>query len=159
MTLGEKIRHLRSVEGSLRGLGRPLTQAEVIGQMKRELRQTISQSYLSQIESGARPHMTHGTRQLLAKFFKVQPGFLVDDSEGYRAELGSDLLRVKDARIDSWLYAAAESTHDDPEFADALEGIANFPDTRKALLLLGEIVKVPGLVEHLHEALKSGPRS
>jgi transcriptional regulator with XRE-family HTH domain len=159
MTLGEKIRHLRSVEGTLRGLGRPLTQAEVIGQMKRQLRQTISQSYLSQIESGVRPHMTHGTRQLLAKFFKVQPGFLVDDAEGYRAELGSDLLRVKDAKIDSWLYAAAESMHDDPEFADALEAIANFPDTRKTLLLLGEIVKVPGLVEHLHETLKGGPRS
>jgi hypothetical protein len=44
MTLGEKIRHLRAVEGNLRGIGRPLTQAEVVREMKRELRKTISQS-------------------------------------------------------------------------------------------------------------------
>ncbi|HXU20706.1 MAG TPA: helix-turn-helix domain-containing protein [Verrucomicrobiae bacterium] len=157
MTLGEKIRHLRAVEGTLRGLGRPLTQGEVIGQMKRELRRTISQSYLSQIESGARPHMTHGTRDLLARFFKVHPGFLVDDAEGYHPELRSD-LRIKDASIDSWLYAAAETFHDDSRFAEALRLIAEFPDTRKALLLLGEAVKVPGLIDHLYDTLKSGPR-
>jgi transcriptional regulator with XRE-family HTH domain len=159
MTLGEKIRHLRAVEGSLRGYDRPLTQTEVISQMKRELRQTLSQSYLSQIESGARPHMTHGTRQLLARFFKVHPGFLVDDAEGYRTELGSELLRVKDAKVDSWLHAAAEGMPDDPEFATALQAIADYPDTRKTLLLLGEIVKVPGLVGHLYDTLKSGAKN
>jgi transcriptional regulator with XRE-family HTH domain len=157
MTLGEKIRHLRAVEGTLRGLGRPLTQAEVIGQMRRELRRTISQSYLSQIESGARPHMTHGTRQLLARFFKVQPGFLVDDAEGYHPELRSD-LRVQDTKVDPWLYAAAETFHDDVQFAEALRSIAEFPDTRKALLLLGEAVRVPGLIDHLYQTLKTAPR-
>ena len=30
MKLGEKIRYLREVEGSLRGLGRPMTQQEII---------------------------------------------------------------------------------------------------------------------------------
>ena len=158
MTLGEKIRHLRAVEGTLRGLGRPLTQAEMIAQMKREQRRTISQSYLSQIENGARPHMTHGTRELLAKFFKVHPGFLVDDAEGYRAELGSDLLRVQDAKVDSWLHAGADTFHDDAEFAEALRAIADVPDSRRPLLLLGEIVKVPGLMEHLYDTLKSGPK-
>ena len=108
MTLGEKIRHLRAVEGSLRGIGRAMTQAEVVREMKRELRKTISQSYLSQIESGARPHMTHGTRELLARFFKVHPGFLVDDAEGFQTNLGSE-LRIEDAKMDSWLYAAAEN--------------------------------------------------
>jgi len=157
MTVGEKIRHLRAVEGTLRGLGRPLTQAEVIGQMKRELRKAISQSYLSQIESGARPHMTHGTRQLLARFFKVQPGFLVDDAEGYQAELASH-LRVKDAGIDSWLYAGADRCHDDAQLAKALQMIGDFPDARKALMLLGEIVAVPGLIDHLYDTLKGGSR-
>ncbi|HEY6465151.1 MAG TPA: helix-turn-helix transcriptional regulator [Candidatus Acidoferrales bacterium] len=156
MTLGEKIRHLREVEGTLRGLGRSLTQAEVIGEMKRELRRTISQSYLSQIESGARPHMTHGTRQLLARYFKVHPGFLVDDAEGYHPELRSD-LRVKDANIDSWLHAAADTFHDDVRFAQALRAVAEFPDTRRAMVLLGEVVKVPGLVDHLYDTLKGGP--
>src|ERR1700739_4318179 len=99
MTLGEKIRHLRAVEGTLRGLGRPLTQAEMIAQMKREQRRTISQSYLSQIENGARPHMTHGTRELLARFFKVHPGFLIDDAEGFQTNLGSE-LRIRDAKMD-----------------------------------------------------------
>src|SRR5258708_33851147 len=35
----------------------------------------ISQSYLSQIESGTRPHLTNTTRLLLAKFFKLHPGY------------------------------------------------------------------------------------
>jgi transcriptional regulator with XRE-family HTH domain len=156
MTMGEKIRHLRLIEGTLRGLGRPLTQAEVVKQMKRELRTTISQSYLSQMESGARPHMTQVTRQLLARFFKVHPGFLVDDAEGFQTGLGSE-LRIEDAKMDSWLYAAAETFPDDPEFGRTLQAIADYSDTRKSLLLLGEILKVPGLTDQLYDVLKSGP--
>ena len=79
MTLGEKIRYLREVEGSLRGLDRPITQLELVRAVHKELGKRISQSYVSQIESGARPHVTQSTRALLAKFFKVHPGFLVDD--------------------------------------------------------------------------------
>jgi transcriptional regulator with XRE-family HTH domain len=155
MTLGEKIRHLRAVEGSLRGIGRAMTQAEVVREMKRELRKTISQSYLSQIESGARPHMTHGTRELLARFFKVHPGFLVNDAEGFQTNLGSD-LRIEDAKMDSWLYAAAENFRGDPELSRALLAIADDPQTRKSVLLLGEILKVPGLADHLYDVLRSG---
>lgn len=155
MTLGEKIRHLRLVEGNLRGIGRPLTQAEVVREMKRELRKTISQSYLSQIESGARPHMTHNTRELLARFFKVHPGFLIDDAEGFQTNLGSE-LRIEDAKMDSWLYAAADNFPSDLELSRSLLAIADFSDTRKALLLLGEILQVPGLVDHLYDVLRSG---
>jgi transcriptional regulator with XRE-family HTH domain len=155
MTLGEKIRHLRAVEGSLRGIGRAMTQAEVVREMKRELRKAISQSYLSQIESGARPHMTHGTRGLLARFFKVHPGFLVDDAEGFQANLGSE-LRIEDAKMDSWLYAAAENFRGDPELSRALLAIADDPQTRKSVLLLGEILQVPGLLDHLYDVLRSG---
>ena len=82
MTLGEKIRYLREVEGSLRGLDRPMTQLELVRAIRKQLGKTISQSYVSQIESGTRPHMTQSTRTLLAKFFKVHPGFLVDDPDG-----------------------------------------------------------------------------
>jgi hypothetical protein len=49
MTLGEKIRYLREVEGSLRGLNRPLTQQELMKGIQAETGETISQSYLSQI--------------------------------------------------------------------------------------------------------------
>ena len=83
MKLGDKIRSLRAVEGSLRGLGRPITQLEMVKAMKREVGKSLSQAYLSQIESGARPHLTHTSQQLLAKFFRVYPGFLVDDPPGY----------------------------------------------------------------------------
>ena len=81
MKLGEKLRYLREVEGSLRGKERAMTQQELVRAIKTELKASMSQSYLSQIESGARPHLTNTTRQLLAKFFKVHPGYLVDDPE------------------------------------------------------------------------------
>ena len=46
--------------------------------------------------------MTQSSRALLAKFFKVHPGFLVDDPEGYHAELTSD-LRTTEGQLDVWL--------------------------------------------------------
>ena len=153
MTLGSKLRSLRSVEGSLRGLGRPMTQFEVARAMKREVGRGLSQAYLSQIESGARPHVTHTTRELLARFFRVYPGFLVDDPEGYTATLQSE-LRVEDAKIDSWLFAGAEQFTADPELSDALLGVAREPDSRRALLLLAEILRAPGLADRLHEVLR-----
>ena len=155
MTLGEKIRHLRAVEGGLRGLDRPITQSEVVRAMNRELRKGISQAYLSQIESGARPHLTQATRELLARFFKVHPGFLVNDAEGYQTTLASE-LRVQDAKVDSWLFTAAEAMRADPELSRALQDIADYDDSRKCLLLLGEIVRVPGLVDHLFQVLRPG---
>ena len=108
MKLGDKLRSLRAVEGSLRGMGRALTQQELAAAMKREIGRGLSQAYLSQIESGARPPLTHTTRDLLARFFRVYPGFLVDDPEGYTPGLQSD-LRAIDAKIDSWLFAGMAS--------------------------------------------------
>ncbi|HKD09908.1 MAG TPA: helix-turn-helix transcriptional regulator, partial [Bryobacteraceae bacterium] len=107
MRLGEKIRYLREVEGALRGLDRALTQLEVARAIKKELKKPFSQSYLSQIENGTRPHLTNTTRMLLAKFFKVHPGYLVDDPEGYSTELISDLGALED-RLDLWLVSGAE---------------------------------------------------
>ena len=155
MTLGDKLRSLRAVEGSLRGLGRPMTQFELVEAMRREVGRGLSQAYLSQIESGARPHLTHTTRELLARFFRVYPGFLVDDPEGYTAGLQSE-LRAEDAKIDSLLYAGAEQFSADPELSDALLAIAQEPDSRRALLLLAEILRAPGLVDRLSEVLQPG---
>ena len=45
MTLAEKIRYLREVEGSLRGLNRPMTQLELVNAVRKELGKSISQSY------------------------------------------------------------------------------------------------------------------
>jgi transcriptional regulator with XRE-family HTH domain len=153
MTLAEKIRYLREVEGSLRGLGRPMTQQELVKAIQKELRKSISQSYLSQIESGARPHMTQSSRALLAKFFKVHPGFLVDDPEGYHTELTSD-LRTTEGQLDVWLLQGSERFISDPEVSQVLIKAAREKDTRRALLLLGAILDTPGLAERLLEALR-----
>ena len=101
MNLGKKIRYMREIEGTLRGMGREMTQLEVVDAIKKELGKSISQSYLSQIESGRRPHLTNTTRLLLARFFKIHPGYLVDDPEGYHPELISDLRAAED-RLDLW---------------------------------------------------------
>ncbi len=157
MTLGEKIRYLREVEGAVRGLGRAMTQQEVVGAVKKELGKTISQSYLSQIESGARPHLTASSRALLANFFKVYPGYLVDDPEGYHTELISDLRTAEDA-LDLWLYEGAERFRKDSQVAAALLKIAKQEQTRSCLLLLAAILETPGLVERLAHVLKpEGP--
>jgi transcriptional regulator with XRE-family HTH domain len=153
MKLGEKIRYLREVEGSLRGLGRPMTQQEIVKAVRQELHKSISQSYLSQIESGARPHMTQSSRALLAKFFKVHPGFLVDDPEGYHTELTSD-LRSTEGQIDVWLLQGSERFVSDPEISEVLIKAAREKDTRRCLLLLGAILDTPGLAERLLEALR-----
>src|SRR6202011_3650868 len=105
MSLGEKLRYLRLVEGTLRGMGREMTQQEIVRAIKAELKRSISQAYLSQIENGVRPHLTNETRQMLASFFKVHPGYLVDDPEGYHPELQSDVRGMHDmeAKLDLWL--------------------------------------------------------
>src|SRR5436305_5877468 len=91
MRLGEKLRYLREVEGTLRGLNRELSQVEMARLIQKELGKSISQSYLSQIESGSRPHLTNSTRMLLARLFKVHPGYLVDDTVGLQNTLVRDL--------------------------------------------------------------------
>ncbi len=153
MTLAEKIRYLREVEGSLRDLDRPMTQQELLKAIKAETGGSISQSYLSQIEGGKRPHMTQSTRTLLAKFFKVHPGFLVDDPEGYHTELTSD-LRTTEGQLDVWLLQGSEHFAADREVSDVLIKLARERDTRGCVLLLGEILNTPGLGDRLFEALR-----
>jgi transcriptional regulator with XRE-family HTH domain len=156
MTLGEKLRYLREVEGTLRGLDRELSQVELARLVQKELSKSISQSYLSQIESGARPHLTNSTRMLLARFFKVHPGYLVDDPEGFQNELVSDLGAVED-KLDLWLISGAERFCRDVDLHHALLTVAKHQDSRMCLLLLGTILENPGLAERLIEVLKTPP--
>src|ERR1700680_3301439 len=147
MKLSDKIRYLREVEGNLRGLNRAMTQQELVRAIEesnkdpnkpksgsRKSGATISQSYLSQIESGARPHLTNTTRLLLAKFFKVHPGYLVDDPEGYHTELISDAASLEN-RLDLWLVNGAERFRNDPEVSRALVKVARHEDSRQCLVL------------------------
>jgi transcriptional regulator with XRE-family HTH domain len=155
MKLGEKIRYLREVEGSLRGLSRPMTQLELVRAIREEMPKNkgLSQSYLSQIENGTRPHMTQSSRALLAKFFKVHPGFLVDDPEGYHAELTSD-LRTTEGQLDVWLLQGSERFASDPDVSNVLIKAAREKDTRRCFLLLGAILDTPGLADRLLDALR-----
>lgn len=153
MKLGEKIRYLREVEGTLRGLGREMTQQEIVRAIKKEQDESISQSYLSQIENGSRPHLTNSSRMLLARFFKVHPGFLVDDPEGYHTELMSD-LRVAEDSLDLWLINGAERFRRDVELRHALLETSKHEDSRKCLVLLGAILETPNLAERLLQVLK-----
>jgi len=158
MKLGEKIRYLREVEGSLRGLDRAMTQQELVRAIRAEMGATMSQSYMSQIESGARPHLTNTTRLLLARFFKVHPGYLVDDPEGYHAELLSEArmlhARADEDKLDLWLISGAEKFRRDPELRRALLTTAQHDDTRRCLLLLAAILETPSLADRLLEVLR-----
>jgi transcriptional regulator with XRE-family HTH domain len=151
--LAEKIRYLREVEGSLRGLDRAMTQQELVRAIAEETKgKTISQSYLSQIESGARPHLTNTTRLLLARFFKVHPGYLVEDPENFQSELRT--IEVLEDQLDLWLVAGAERFgRRDPELCRALLAVAHHDDSRRCLLLLESILKTPALVERLSAVL------
>lgn len=162
MKLSDKIRYLREVEGSLRGLDRAMTQQELVRAIQESNQSktsslkagaTISQSYLSQIESGARPHLTNTTRLLLAKFFKVHPGYLVDDPEGYHAQLMSDIDNLED-KLDLWLIGGAERFRRDPELRKALLTLAQNEDSRRCLLLLEAVLETPSLVDRLLQVLR-----
>lgn len=153
MTLGEKIRYLRLMEGNLRGLGREMTQQEVVRAARKELGEGISQSYLSQIENGARPHLTNKTRLLLSRFFKVHPGYLVDDPEGFHTELLSDVASLED-KLDLWLIQGAERFRNDPPTSRALLNLAKHEDSRRCLMLLDAILETPQLVDRLLNVLR-----
>src|SRR5712671_7466411 len=101
MHLSEKIKHLREVEGELRGLNRPMTQMEVVKAMQEESHESISQAYLSQLEKGKRVHLTASSRDLLSRFFKVHPGYLVSDLPDFSTDLLTDMENGAD-RLNTW---------------------------------------------------------
>lgn len=153
MTLAEKLKHLRRMEGALKGLNRPLTKAEVIRELHKKFHRTISAAYLTQIEKGLRPHLTQKTRALLAKFFKVHPGYLVDDPPGFHADLLAELA-LREEKLDKWLRRGAERFRRDPEVAQALIHLAQQPDTRKHLLMMNRLLKTPSVLARLSRQLK-----
>ena len=103
-------------------------------------------------------YLTNKTRMLLARFFKVHPGYLVDDPIGYHAELISDLRTLED-RLDLWLINGAERFRRDPEVSAALLEIARHDNSRGCIVLLGAILETPNLGERLLQVLKPEARS
>lgn len=158
MTLGEKLRYLREVEGSLRGLGRAMSQSEVSRGIGERTKQTISQAYLSQVENGRRKHLSESSRMLLARFFNVHPGYLVSDPEGFQTELMSAVAAGEDS-LDLWLVSGAERFARDAEVSSALLTLARHEDSRRCILLLGALAELPDVVERLSEAVRPRARA
>lgn len=156
MRLGEKINKLRVLEGTARGMGREMTQSEVARAIQDELDGKISQSYLSQIESGSRPHLTSTTRLLLARFFRVHPGYLVDDPD---VHMPIKPRRDVDDRVDLWLVDGSQEFRDDRALSDALLKIAKHDQSRECLILLGNIVENKQLIDRLIAQLTPEPQS
>ncbi|HEX6512908.1 MAG TPA: transcriptional regulator [Chloroflexota bacterium] len=140
MTLAEKLQHLRRVEGDLRALGRPMTKAEVLRAMRAELGESVSHAYLCQLESGARTHMSPMTRALLARFFKVLPGYLVSDPEGYQAAIVSAVGDEQDT-LRAWLAARAEELREDVFLYHVLLKMARHPAPRRLFEALDELIE------------------
>jgi transcriptional regulator with XRE-family HTH domain len=132
MNLAEKIKHLREVEGELRGQNRPMTQVEVVKAMHEELGESISQAYLSQLESSKRLHLTASSRDLLARFFKVHPGYLVSDPPDYSTDLLSEMDHSND-RLETWLIANAAEWRTEPELHNFLQCLAESEQPRRYL--------------------------
>ena len=144
MDLAEKVKHLRGVEGELRGLSRPMTQIEVVKAMQEELGESISQAYLSQLESGKRVHLTASSRDLLSRFFKVHPGYLVSDPPDFSTDLlSADLfpeIELPADRLQGWLASSASEWVDDPLIQGFLTRLAGAEDAREYLALFARLL-------------------
>jgi transcriptional regulator with XRE-family HTH domain len=155
MNLSEKIKHLREVEGELRGLNRPMTQTEVVKAMQEELNESITQAYLSQLENGKRVHLTASSRDLLSRFFKVQPGYLVSDLADYSTDLLTDMDYDTD-RLETWLLASAEEWRSEPPIQKFFTSLANVEDTRRYIALFHELIDLSvDKLENIVRAIKT----
>jgi hypothetical protein len=97
MRLGEKIRYLRLVEGTLRGLDREMTQQEVVRAIKpgaASVHQPVL-SFANRERRASASHQRHA-HAAGASFLSVHPGYLVDDPEGFHTELISDVRGIED---------------------------------------------------------------
>jgi transcriptional regulator with XRE-family HTH domain len=140
--LAEKLAHLRQVEGQIRGFDRPLTKAEVVRAMRSDIGAVMSHAYLSQLESGARAHLSGRSRDLLARFYKVHPGYLVDDPPDYQTEILSASLLEQDP-LRSWLANRAEEQRNTPPLYRLLVRLSRVDDPRHYLGLLDDLLDLP----------------
>lgn len=158
MKVAEKLRHLRLVEGMHRGMGRTMTKIEVVRAMERELGEAISHPYLCQLESGARVHMTARTRELLARFFKVLPGYLVDDPEGFETSIRTEVPTGPD-RLRRWLTTQAEELRDEPYLAHVLYKLSRTEEPTRFVSLLDQLLEMPPpALERVVEAIREENR-
>ena len=141
MNLAEKMKHLRAVEGDLRGLNRPMTQVEVVTAMQDELGVKVSQAYLSQLERNKRLHLTASSRDVLSRFFKVHPGYLISDPPDYSTDIVTEMGSDGD-RLGTWLAASAHEWHTEPDAQVFLQQLADTEDPRRYLKLFSKLMNL-----------------
>jgi hypothetical protein len=148
MRLNQKLLVLRELEGRCRGHSRALSKVEIARLIREETGETISLPYLSQLERGTRTHMTNKTRLLLARFFRIHPGFLVDEAEEFREHIVTP-VGAASTPLSSWLRVGAARFRHDRLVSETLERLAAHPDPRTALRLLHALLGMPRLMDRL----------
>jgi hypothetical protein len=98
--------------------------------------------------------MTNKTRLLLARFFRVHPGFLVDDPHEFREHLATPIGEGSQS-LPAWLRVGAARFGHDPLVSGTLARLAAHPDRRKALRLLHDMLGMPALMDRLLHALET----
>ncbi len=141
MNLAEKMKHLRAIEGDLRGLNRPMTQVEVVKAMQAELGVKVSQAYLSQLERNKRLHLTASSRDVLSRFFKVHPGYLISDPPDYSTDLVTEMGSDSE-RMSTWLTASAHEWHTEPDAQTFLQQLADSEDPRRYFRLFSKLLNL-----------------
>ena len=129
-----------------------MSQQELVRAIEAETGSKLSQSYLSQIESGARPHLTNTTRQILAVFQGASR--LPGGRSGGLSPGAAERVAHEEDKLDLWLVAGAERFRRDPELKQALLTLARHDHSRECLLLLEAILETPGLMPRLAEVLR-----
>ncbi len=141
MNLAEKMKHLRAVEGELRGLSRSMTQVEVVTAMQQELGVKVSQAYLSQLERSKRLHLTASSRDVLSRFFKVHPSYLISDPLDYSTDLISEMDPESD-RLATWLAATSQEWYTEPEAQTFFQRLASVEDPRRHFALFSRLMNL-----------------
>ncbi|MGO8949541.1 MAG: helix-turn-helix domain-containing protein [Ktedonobacterales bacterium] len=136
MQLREKLVQLRVLAGEQRGLGRPMTQMEVAEALRAELGQSLSQAYLSQLERGKRVHLSNTSREALARFFQVHPGYLVSDP----AEMTVALTPSKSHSVLPGLGVAPDASG---PVEDLVYRLRDHPQAERVLVLVEQILRLP----------------
>jgi transcriptional regulator with XRE-family HTH domain len=120
-----------------------MTQKEVVEAMKEELEgKTISQGYLSQLESSKRVHLTASSRDLLARFFKVHPGYLVSDPDDYSTNLLTEVDPVT-TQLDAWLTVSPDEWRLEPSFVELLQRLSETEKPLRYIVLFHRLVDLP----------------
>jgi hypothetical protein len=113
------------------------------------------------LESGKRVHLTASSRDLLSRFFKVHPGYLVSDPPDFSTDLlSADLFPENDLpadRLSSWLATSASEWADDPSIQAFLTRLASVEEPREYLGFFARLLDLPlPRLERLLQELQSG---